>query len=96
MDNDSTDGVDGVDGVEGVDGVDDDDDDDDGDKAGFRLLNCEQCRNSGHEVLNIWRKGSQPSLAASQNDAQGCTTRLHTHTYRKIHTREGVHYKQQQ
>ena len=60
------------------------DDDNDGDEGGGRvavmLLNCEQRRKSGQEALNICRTGSQPSLAASQKDAQGSTTVLHTRT----------------
>lgn len=48
------------------------------------LPNCEHRRKSGQDALNIWRTGSQPSLAASQNEAQGSTTclrmRAHTHT----------------
>lgn len=44
------------------------------------LLNCEQRRKSGQEALNICRTGSQPSLAASQKEAQGSTTCLHVHT----------------
>lgn len=56
-------------------------DDDDSGGVGeeeVTLLNCEQRRKSGQEALNICRTGSQPSLAASQNEAQGSTTRLHT------------------
>lgn len=53
--------------------------DDGGDKAEVVLLNWEQRRKSGQEALNICRTGSQPSLAASQKDAQGNTTVLHTH-----------------
>lgn len=45
------------------------------------LLNCEHRRKSGQEALNIWRTGSQPSLAASQNEAQGSTIRLRAHTH---------------
>lgn len=54
------------------------------------LLNWEQRRKSGQEALNIWRTGSQPSRAASQKEAQGSTTLLHTHTHTftdaEIHT----------
>lgn len=61
---------------EGDDGDDGDDGGDGGDKAEVVLLNWEQRRKSGQEALNICRTGSQPSLAASQNDAQGNTTVL--------------------
>lgn len=44
------------------------------------LPNCEHRRKSGQDALNIWRTGSQPSLAASQKEAQGSTTCLHAHT----------------
>lgn len=57
---------------------------DDGEEGGvsedIMLLNCEQRRKSGQEALNICRTGSQPSLAASQKEAQGSTTCLHVHT----------------
>lgn len=67
-------------------GDDGDDGDDGGDKAEVVLLNWEQRRKSGQEALNICRTGSQPSLAASQKDAQGNTTVLHT----DIHGRQGA------
>lgn len=62
-------------GDDGDDEGDEGEDDDEGEEE-VELMNCEQRRNSGQEALNICRTGSQPSLAASQNDAQGSTTCL--------------------
>ncbi len=76
-------------GDAGDDGNGGDDGDDGGNRVEEALLNCEHRRKSGQEALNIWRTGSQPSLAASQNDAQGSTTRLPTHAH--THTRTHAH-----
>ena len=90
-DDEDGDGDAGNDDGAGDDADEGDDDDEGGDTAEVMLLNCEQRRNSGQEALNIWRTGSQPSLAASQNDAQGNTTRLRTHTHTHTHTHTQTH-----
>lgn len=58
--------------------------DEGGAKVEVMLLNCEQRRKSGQEALNMCRTGSQPCLAASQNEAQGSTTVLKTQTHRTL------------